>query len=67
MAKNNQWLRWAMELQALGQSGEAYTSNVFDQERYARIRQIAAEMMASATGKSCWLKSAAAADSFCSL
>ncbi len=50
MAKNNQWLRWAMELQALGQSGEAYTSNVFDQERYARIRQIAAEMMASATG-----------------
>lgn len=50
MSESARWLGWAMELQALGQSGEAYTTNVFDRERYARVRQIAAEMMADASG-----------------
>ncbi|MGI6695505.1 MAG: NUDIX hydrolase N-terminal domain-containing protein [Christensenellales bacterium] len=50
MSNESQWLNWAMELQALGQSGEAYAGNIFDQERYARIRQIAVEMLAAATG-----------------
>ncbi len=50
MDTHAQWLGWAMELQALGQAGEAYTTNVFDQERYGRIRQIAAEMMAQGAG-----------------
>jgi len=50
MGEERRWLAWAMELQALGQAGEAYTSNVFDQERYQRVRQIAAEMMAAGTG-----------------
>lgn len=49
MVDKARWISWAMELQALGQAGEAYTSNVFDQERYQRVRQIAAEMMAMGT------------------
>ena len=40
------WLDWAVELQALAQAGLYYTENPFDQERYTRIREIAAEMLA---------------------
>ncbi len=46
MNENTQWLQWAMELQSLGQAGEAYANNAFDEERYVRIREIAAEMAA---------------------
>lgn len=41
-----QWLRWAKELQAIAQIGLTYSSaDHFDVERYARIREIAAEIM----------------------
>lgn len=40
-----QWLSWAKELQALSQSGLAYTQNVFERERYERIREISAEIL----------------------
>ena len=43
-------LHWSQEILALAQSGMAYTTNAFDQERYQELRHIAAEMMASATG-----------------
>ncbi len=43
------WLAWAMEIQALGQSGLAYTDNVYDIERYERLREIAAEMISEKT------------------
>ena len=49
MTENN-LLRWAQQIQALAQSGMAYTSNVFDNQRYNEFKQIAAEMMAAATG-----------------
>lgn len=39
------WLQWAVELQALAQAGLAYGKDAYDVERYARIREIAAEMM----------------------
>lgn len=45
----NNLLQWAQRIEALGQSGLAYTQNVFDQERYEELKQIAAEMMAAAT------------------
>ena len=51
MEHSARWIKWAMELQALGQAGEAYTDNVFDRDRYRRIRQIAAEMMAAGAGE----------------
>ena len=41
-----QWLRWAMELQSLAQAGLAYTESVYDRERYERLRDISAEMLA---------------------
>lgn len=40
------WLKWAMEIQSLAQGGLAYTNNVYDIERYERLREIAAEMVA---------------------
>lgn len=40
------WLQWAIELQSLAQAGLFYGKDVFDQERYTRIREISAEMLA---------------------
>ena len=45
----NQITEWARELQSLAQAGLYYGRDVFDRERYERIRQIAAEMMAEQT------------------
>ena len=39
------WLKWAIEIQGLAQSGLAYTTNVYDKERYERLREISAEMI----------------------
>ncbi len=39
------WLSWAIEIQSLAQSGLAYTDNVYDIERYERLREISAEMI----------------------
>ncbi len=61
MNENTQWLQWAMELQSLGQAGVAYANNAFDEERYVRIREIAAEMMAAGSG----LPQARVMDLFC--
>ena len=43
------WLKWAIEIQSLAQSGLAYTDNVYDIERYERLREISAEMLAEKT------------------
>lgn len=43
------WLKWAIEIQSLAQSGLAYTNNVYDIERYERLREISAEMLAEKT------------------
>ena len=37
---------WAIELQSLAQAGLTYGHDVYDQERYERIREISAEIMA---------------------
>ena len=39
------WHLWAQELQSLAQAGLYYGDNVYDRERYERIRDISAEMM----------------------
>lgn len=44
------WLKWAVEIQSLAQSGLAYTDNVYDIERYNRLREIAAEMLCEKSG-----------------
>ena len=46
MSINEPWLSWAIELQGLAQAGLTYGKDVYDRERYERIREISAEMLA---------------------
>ena len=46
MKDREQWLKWAMELQSLAQAGLNYAKDCFDEERYTRIREISAEIIA---------------------
>lgn len=43
------WLAWAREIQALAQSGLAYSSNEYERLRYQRLVEIAAEMVEAHT------------------
>lgn len=49
MENKEQWLQWAIELQSLAQAGLTYGKDVYDKERYERIRDISAEMIAYKT------------------
>lgn len=42
-----QWLAWAQEIFSLSQSGLTYSGNEYDRERYKRLQEITAEMIAS--------------------
>ena len=42
---SGQWMDWAVELQAIAQNGLTYGRDVYDLERYERVREIAAEIM----------------------
>jgi ADP-ribose pyrophosphatase YjhB (NUDIX family) len=44
------WLDWARRLQAIAQSGLAYSPGQYDLERYEALREIAAEIMADGSG-----------------
>jgi len=46
---DKKWLDWAIELQSLAQAGLTYGKDVYDRERYERIRDISAEMMSYRT------------------
>lgn len=46
MEHNERWLAWAVELQSLAQAGLAYGNDPYDLERYTRIREISAEILA---------------------
>ncbi len=39
------WLDWAREIQALAQTGLHYATNEFDHDRYARLSELAAEII----------------------
>ena len=39
------WLSWAKTLQAMAQSGLAYTTNIYDRERYEALRELSVEIM----------------------
>lgn len=41
------WMEWAQEIYSLSQSGLTYSGNEYDIERYKRLQQITAEMIAS--------------------
>jgi ADP-ribose pyrophosphatase YjhB (NUDIX family) len=44
------WLVWAREIQATAQTGLAYTKDIYDRQRYERLRELAAEIMAESAG-----------------
>ncbi|HPG41783.1 MAG TPA: NUDIX hydrolase [bacterium] len=44
-----QWLLWAREIQALSQTGLAFSQSVFDTQRFTRLMEIAAEIIARHT------------------
>jgi len=44
------WLTMARELQAISQAGLTFSSDTFDRQRYERIRELAATMMAEGSG-----------------
>ena len=49
MDKKECWLQWAIELQSLAQIGLNYCKDIYDKERYQRIRDISAEMVSFMT------------------
>ena len=46
MEQNAKWLQWAVELQSLAQAGLTYSKDPYDIERFNRIREISAEILA---------------------
>lgn len=44
------WLIWAREIQAIAQTGLAFTRDVYDRERFERLRALAADMIAARGG-----------------
>ena len=42
---SEKWLQWVIELQSLAQAGLTYGKDVYDRERYERLREISAEML----------------------
>ena len=49
MSGNELWINWITELQAIAQNGLTFVKDIYDKERYIRLREIAAEMMANIT------------------
>ena len=45
--RSPKWLVWAQEIFSLSQAGLAYSQNPFDIQRYQRLQEITAEMIAS--------------------
>lgn len=50
MEKKEKWLSWAVELQSIAQGALYYCKDVYDIERFERIREIAAEMLSLPSG-----------------
>jgi len=42
-----QWLAWARRIQAIAQTGQHYTENPYDRERYDMLEALAAEIVAA--------------------
>jgi ADP-ribose pyrophosphatase YjhB (NUDIX family) len=45
--QNSKWLDWAREIYSLSQSGLTYSGNPYDLERYKRLQEITAEIIAN--------------------
>src|ERR1700682_1001765 len=49
-ANDPQWLSIARELRAIAQTGLAFTTDRFDRQRYERVRELAASLLALGSG-----------------
>ncbi|HMD80938.1 MAG TPA: NUDIX hydrolase N-terminal domain-containing protein [Anaerolineales bacterium] len=58
--KSPKWLKWAREIFSLSQSGITYSGNQYDIERYKRLQEITAEMIASQS----WIEKETVLESF---
>ncbi|WP_050613715.1 NUDIX hydrolase [Bacillus testis] len=47
---SDKWIDWARRIQSVGQSGLAFSKDIFDRERYEELLNISAEMMADHSG-----------------
>lgn len=47
---DNNWLLWAKEIQAIAQTGLEYSDDIYDIERFTRLREIACSMLEEPTG-----------------
>lgn len=45
-----QWLKWVSELRSIAEAGLAYSRDPYDQQRFAQLQELAAEIVASYTG-----------------
>ena len=50
MSAEPEWLVWVRDIQAIGQTGLAFTRDPYDRERYESLLVLAARMAASRTG-----------------
>jgi len=44
---DQQWIKWARELQAISQTGLHYAKDQYDKDRYRQVEQIGAEILAA--------------------
>lgn len=44
------WVVWARRLTAIAQNGVAFATNSYDRDRYQQVREVAAAMLAAASG-----------------
>jgi ADP-ribose pyrophosphatase YjhB (NUDIX family) len=52
MTQDTAWLDWARRVRAIAQTGQAYTTNSYDLQRFDELAQIATGMLATLTGAS---------------
>ncbi len=45
LKSSDKWLDWAKEIQSIAQNGLTYTKDIFDKERFERLRKISAEII----------------------
>lgn len=50
MTADPDWLVWAREMQAIAQTGLAFSQDPYDQDRYRALRRLAARIMSGHTG-----------------
>lgn len=48
---SDQWLTWARKIQAISQSGLAFSKDIYDIERYEQLKELSAEIIGEYSGQ----------------